>query len=57
MQSRVVGIDHIRELVDWSISNLRKDGLEPELDVGRIKMIVGDGRKGAFLYEALRLRK
>ncbi|KAI0355916.1 Pcmt1-prov protein [Trametes cingulata] len=44
--SRVVGIEHIPELVDWSIENLKKDGLGPALDEGRIKMIAGDGRKG-----------
>ncbi|KAH9899169.1 Pcmt1-prov protein [Cubamyces lactineus] len=44
--SRVVGIEHIPELTAWSVENLRKDGLGPELDEGRIKMISGDGRKG-----------
>ena len=46
-QSRVVGIDHIPELVDWSLSNLRRDGLGEAIDAGRIVMITGDGRKGA----------
>jgi len=40
-----VGIDHIPSLVDWSISNLRKDGLGPALDSGAIVMVAGDGRK------------
>ncbi|KAI0370591.1 Pcmt1-prov protein [Pilatotrama ljubarskyi] len=45
-ESKVVGIEHIPELVEWSIENLRKDGLGSALDEGRIKMIAGDGRKG-----------
>ncbi|RDX43098.1 Pcmt1-prov protein [Lentinus brumalis] len=44
---RVVGIEHIPELVEWSIENLRKDKLGPALDEGKIKMIAGDGRKGS----------
>ena len=47
-QSRLVGIDHIQELVDWSVSNLRSDGLGAVLDDGRIKMVSGDGRLGTF---------
>ena len=46
-QSRILGIDHIQELVAWSTSNLRRDGLGSALDDGRIKMIAGDGRAGA----------
>ena len=46
-ESMVVGIDHIPELVDWSLENLRKDGLGEAVAQGKIKMIVGDGRKGA----------
>ena len=45
-QSRVVGIDHIPELVDWSVANLRRDGLGAALDDGRLKIVTGDGRKG-----------
>ncbi len=42
-----VGIDHIDELVQDSIRNIRKDpNLEALLDSGRMKMVVGDGRKG-----------
>ncbi|KAI1895663.1 hypothetical protein AGOR_G00108540 [Albula goreensis] len=42
---RVVGIDHIDELVQESIRNIRGD--DPELlTSGRIKLIVGDGRLG-----------
>lgn len=42
---KVVGIDHIDELIKWSQENVRKD--DPSLlDSGRIKFVVGDGRKG-----------
>ncbi|KAK7789564.1 hypothetical protein R5R35_011731 [Gryllus longicercus] len=45
---RAVGIDHIPELVEWSRENVAKD--QPSLlTSGRVKLIVGDGRKG---YEA-----
>ncbi|OJT07557.1 Protein-L-isoaspartate(D-aspartate) O-methyltransferase [Trametes pubescens] len=44
--SKVVGIEHVSELVEWSVGNLRKDGLGSALDKGQIKMIAGDGRKG-----------
>lgn len=41
----MVGIDHIQELVDWARSNVEKG--HPELLAsGRIKFVVGDGRKG-----------
>ncbi|XP_064462449.1 protein-L-isoaspartate(D-aspartate) O-methyltransferase-like [Ornithodoros turicata] len=41
----VVGIDHIPELVHHSIENIKAD--QPGfIESGRIKMIVGDGRKG-----------
>jgi len=43
---KVVGIDHVAELVNWSVENLKKDGLGPALESGQIEMIVGDGRKG-----------
>ncbi|KZT69179.1 protein-L-isoaspartate O-methyltransferase [Daedalea quercina L-15889] len=52
----VVGIDHIPELVDWSKSNLKRDGLGAALDSGHIKMIAGDGRQGfaeAGPYDAI----
>ena len=42
----MVGIEHIQELVDWSLDNLRKDGLGPALDSGEIIVIAGDGRQG-----------
>jgi protein-L-isoaspartate(D-aspartate) O-methyltransferase len=44
--SKVVGIDHIKELVDDSVRNLRKDGLGKALDSGQIVMVTGDGRAG-----------
>ncbi|XP_064485570.1 protein-L-isoaspartate(D-aspartate) O-methyltransferase-like [Ornithodoros turicata] len=41
----VVGIDHIPELVNTSIANIKKD--QPGLiESKRIKLIVGDGRQG-----------
>ncbi|KAI0754382.1 Pcmt1-prov protein [Daedaleopsis nitida] len=43
---KVVGIEHVSELVDWSIHNLRKDGLGNAIDEGKIKVVAGDGRKG-----------
>lgn len=45
-QGKVVGIDHIPELVEWSKSNLINDGLGPALDEGRILVVTGDGRQG-----------
>ncbi len=45
-ESRVVGIDHVPELVAWSVENLRGDGLGEAIEQGRIKMLAGDGRKG-----------
>ena len=42
-----VGIDHIDELVSDSINNIRKDpNLIALMDSGRLKLVVGDGRKG-----------
>ena len=42
-----VGIDHIDELVSDSINNIRKDpNLVALMDSGRLKLVVGDGRKG-----------
>lgn len=43
---KVIGIDHIPQLVDFSVQNLKKDGLGRELEVGSIQMICGDGREG-----------
>jgi protein-L-isoaspartate(D-aspartate) O-methyltransferase len=51
--SKVVGIDHIPQLVDWSVSNLRKDGLGEALDEGKIEMISGDGRLGKSTFSGI----
>ncbi|ELU16573.1 hypothetical protein CAPTEDRAFT_159419 [Capitella teleta] len=46
-----VGIDHIDQLVNHSIDNVRKDpSLAAMLDAGQMKLVVGDGRQG---YESL----
>ena len=42
-----VGIDHIDQLVNDSIANVRKDpNLGGLLDRGQLKLVVGDGRQG-----------
>jgi len=42
---RVVGIDHVDELIRWSTDNVNKD--KPELlTSGRVQFVVGDGRQG-----------
>ena len=42
-----MGIDHIQELVDGSVANIRKDpNLAALLDSGQITMVTGDGRQG-----------
>jgi len=44
---KVVGIEHIEDLVKSSIDNIRKiPRLGTRLDDGRIKIIAGDGRRG-----------
>nr|XP_033792680.1 protein-L-isoaspartate(D-aspartate) O-methyltransferase isoform X1 [Geotrypetes seraphini] len=44
-KGKVVGIDHIKELVDDSIHNVGKD--DPTLiSSGRVQLLVGDGRLG-----------
>ncbi|XP_030637289.1 protein-L-isoaspartate(D-aspartate) O-methyltransferase isoform X3 [Chanos chanos] len=44
-KGKVIGIDHIKELVDDSVNNVKKD--DPSLiSSGRVKLIVGDGRMG-----------
>ena len=50
---KVVGIDHMTELVDWSVGNLKKDELGPALESGQIEMIAGDGRKGMLSQYSL----
>ena len=42
---KVIGIDHIQELVDWSEKNIRKNHGDL-IDSGRIKLVVGDGHFG-----------
>ena len=42
---KVVGIDHIQNLVDWSENNLRKNHGNL-IDSGQIKLVLGDGRLG-----------
>ncbi len=49
-KGKVVGIDHISELVDWSVENLKRDGLGPALDSKEIEMVAGDGRQGPSAY-------
>lgn len=45
---KVVGIDHIPQLVEWSVENLKNDGLGQALEKKQIEMIAGDGRQGAL---------
>ena len=42
-----MGIDHIDQLVNDSITNVRKDpALGALLDSSQLKLVVGDGRQG-----------
>lgn len=43
---KVVGVDHIPQLVDWSIENMKKDGLGHTLENGEVVVVSGDGRLG-----------
>jgi protein-L-isoaspartate(D-aspartate) O-methyltransferase len=43
---RVVGIEHISELVAFGEENLRKDGLGSAIDSKSILLVDGDGRQG-----------
>ena len=43
---KVVGIDHIPQLVEGSIGNLKKDGLGRALETGEVVLVSGDGRLG-----------
>lgn len=43
---KVVGIDHIDELVEWSRSNVRRDGKQALVDNGQLELHVHDGFKG-----------
>ena len=42
----VVGIEHIRELVEWSTENVKKDGKADHLDSRRLLLLEGDGYQG-----------
>ena len=42
--ARVIGIEHIKELAEWSKENLRKDGVR--VGEGGVEIIHGDGRLG-----------
>lgn len=46
VKGKVVGIDHIPQLVDWSVENLRRDGLGDVMAEKLIEMVAGDGRQG-----------
>ncbi|KAI0346660.1 protein-L-isoaspartate O-methyltransferase [Trametopsis cervina] len=50
-EGKVVAIEHIPELVDWAVDNLKKDGLGNALSDRRLIMMAGDGRKG-YVQEA-----
>jgi len=45
-KGKVVGIDHIKQLVDFSIQNLKRDGVNVKEPDARVEMVCGDGRKG-----------
>jgi len=47
-EGKVIGIDHIKELVDFSLANVAKNH-QALLDEKRLEIVHGDGRKG---YEA-----
>lgn len=54
--NKVIGIEHIPELVQFSVENLQKDGLGEALEEKQIEMIAGDGRQGyasAGPYDAI----
>ena len=43
---KVVGIDHVADLVAWSINNVCRDGKRALLDSGRLRLLVADGFNG-----------
>ncbi|XP_052275373.1 protein-L-isoaspartate(D-aspartate) O-methyltransferase-like isoform X4 [Dreissena polymorpha] len=46
-EGKAIGIDHIKELVDGSLDNVRKDTkLSALLGTGQLTLITGDGRQG-----------
>ncbi|KFK30048.1 hypothetical protein AALP_AA7G210200 [Arabis alpina] len=46
LEGRVVGVDHIPQLVDMSIKNIEKSVVDSFFKKGSISLHVGDGRKG-----------
>lgn len=55
-EGRAVGIEHIPELVSWSIENIKKSPAAPLLKSGALSVHVGDGRLGwpeAAPYDAI----
>lgn len=52
--ARVVGIEHIKELAEWSKENLRKDGTK--VGQGGVDIIHGDGRLGELSGNRRKLR-
>lgn len=46
-RGKVVGIDHLQQLVSFSIQNLRQDGLTVNTPDAEVEMVCGDGRQGA----------
>jgi len=50
---KVVGIEHVSELTEWSIQNLKRDGLGNALESKEIEMITGDGRQGVFDFHGV----
>ena len=56
----MTGIEHIPELVEWSLQNLNSDDLSSVLEDGSIEMITGDGRQGIvilYITSLPRIRK
>ncbi|KAH7373569.1 hypothetical protein KP509_17G063100 [Ceratopteris richardii] len=45
-EARVVGVEHIPELVEGSIENVKASKAAPMLESGRLSLHVGDGRLG-----------
>ena len=45
LQTQVVGIEHIDQLMEKSIENLKKN-YATELNTGQMKVVCGDGRQG-----------
>uniref|UniRef100_A0A7C9DLK7 Protein-L-isoaspartate O-methyltransferase n=1 Tax=Opuntia streptacantha TaxID=393608 RepID=A0A7C9DLK7_OPUST len=55
-EGRAVGIEHIPELVSWSIENIKKSPAAPLLKSGALSIHAGDGRLGwpeAAPYDAI----